>query len=287
MASIFLHFFAFFCRFHFFCHQACYRDAFNLKCYYMSALTIRFQLFGIPVSIHPLSWLFLAILGGALSINTSMDLVSTLLFVVAGMISLLCHEFGHALTAQKLAGASPTVNIEGMGGHATLDGARFTRWTYFSSVLAGPIGGMLPAVLMLIFICMKTGMLWLPIKLSVLSSFSFLLPDGGYLAFNQFADILMVEGGLSVTMFLFTLSVFFVCYVWTLLNLLPIFPLDGSKLLGTLLRNDLLAARIGLVVSVLLLFWAVQTKEMFMMLISGYLAYMNYQHYKSLLTKHS
>ena len=59
--------------------------------------TLRFSFFGIPVSIQPMAWVVLALLGGAFGVSTSEDLTQTLVFMAAGMLCLLVHEFGHAV----------------------------------------------------------------------------------------------------------------------------------------------------------------------------------------------
>ena len=49
---------------------------------------LNFRLFGIPVSIHPMSWVILAVLGGAFGVSDGDDLSRVAVFVVAGMLCL-------------------------------------------------------------------------------------------------------------------------------------------------------------------------------------------------------
>ena len=58
---------------------------------------IRFNLFGIPVQVQPWFWLTLVLIGGGVGANTADELLLLALFVVAGFVSILVHELGHAL----------------------------------------------------------------------------------------------------------------------------------------------------------------------------------------------
>ena len=55
--------------------------------------TLHLNLLGIPIHIHPVSWIVLAIIGGGLGISDRDGLVQTLLFVAAGMLSLIVPSF--------------------------------------------------------------------------------------------------------------------------------------------------------------------------------------------------
>ena len=78
--------------------------------------TLRFRLFGVPVRILPISWVVLALLGGAMGVTDADGLTSVVIFVVAGMLCLLVHEFGHALVGRSAGALVEGVEIAGMGG---------------------------------------------------------------------------------------------------------------------------------------------------------------------------
>ena len=59
-----------------------------------------FRIFNIPVRVEPWFWVTLALIGGALRANTKEALIAVLFFLLAGFISILVHELGHALTAR-------------------------------------------------------------------------------------------------------------------------------------------------------------------------------------------
>jgi hypothetical protein len=59
------------------------------------------------------------------------------LFVLAGFISVLIHELGHALTG-RLFKAQTAITLHAFGGFAVFPSARFTRWQDFLVTAAGP-----------------------------------------------------------------------------------------------------------------------------------------------------
>jgi stage IV sporulation protein FB len=99
-------------------------------------LWIRFKLFGIPVLIHPFLWITLVIIGGY-GANTPQDILRIGLFVIAGFISLLVHELGHALTARKF-GATVEIVLQAFGGYAAYSGVYLNRPQQFAITAAGP-----------------------------------------------------------------------------------------------------------------------------------------------------
>jgi stage IV sporulation protein FB len=157
---------------------------------------IRFSLFGIPIEIQPFFWITLVILGGASGADSTAEIFGIVLFVLAGFISILVHELGHALTARSF-GAFSRITLQAFGGYAAYSGVRMNRWQSFLVTAAGPaIQIMLGLVVLLIFPHTK--------------EFSH---DGRY-----FLDVLM-----------------FISFVWAILNLLPVLPLDGGQMLNAAL----------------------------------------------------
>ncbi len=238
---------------------------------------LHFRLLGIPVSIHPVSWIMLLILGGGLGVDSGQQLANVLLFVLAGMLCLLVHEMGHALAGRQLTGTVPSVSIAGLGGSTFTSTLPRTRAGYFALVFAGPLASLLLGIVAGAVFGLQIGDIGGGITFSLLAPLHNLLPvelDISTLLAIQAADM----GRLLYT---FYLQLFMVCVWWTLFNLMPIFPLDGGKLLGTLLNNDRLACVIGLIfgglLSLLCLFGALLGGgSWFNVLITGYLTYLNY-----------
>jgi Zn-dependent protease len=157
---------------------------------------IRFSLFGIPVEIQPFFWISLVILGGAAGADTAAEIFEIGLFVLAGFISILVHELGHALTARSF-GATSRITLEAFGGYAAYAGVELSRWQSFLVTAAGPA-----------------------IQIALGAAVFFLmqyLPD-------------LSDHGTYFLSVLWTISLF-----WAILNLLPVLPLDGGQMLNAAL----------------------------------------------------
>ncbi|MDP3850627.1 MAG: site-2 protease family protein [Luteolibacter sp.] len=160
---------------------------------------VRFSIFGIPVRVHPFFWITLALIGGALGANSASAILGVCLFLLAGFISVLIHELGHALTARKF-GAHSEIVLEAFGGYAAYSGVRLTRPQTFAVTAAGP------AVQILLGIA-----LWLALPH---------LPE-------------MSPYGMH-----FLKTLMWISLVWALLNLLPVLPLDGGRMLDSILGPE-------------------------------------------------
>jgi stage IV sporulation protein FB len=157
---------------------------------------IRFSLFGIPVEVQFFFWLSLAILGGALSADSSQAILSVGIFILAGFVSIMVHELGHALTAKKF-GAYVSITLQAFGGYASYSGVRMSRVQSFLITAAGPA------------IQIALGIVTLLILLR--------LPQTGSIGEDFLKELT------------------FISFFWAILNLIPVIPLDGGRLLETTL----------------------------------------------------
>lgn len=117
-----------------------------------------------------------------------------LMFALAMTLSLMVHELGHGLVA-KLQGLNPSIILHGMGGatfhqRATSDGREALL------VAAGPGAGLL---------------------LAALSAVPYFLGLRGVLPFPHAWEV-------------FLTNMLWIGVVWSLFNLLPLYPMDGGKL---------------------------------------------------------
>jgi len=175
---------------------------------------LRFSIAGIPVRVHPLFWL-IALLFGA-----SGDLIQLPIWVFVVFVSILIHELGHALAMRRY-GQPSRIILHFAGGLTVPEPVSWgSRWAnvalrpnqeIFIS-LAGPGAGFLLAALVAVGATISGGSIitnWLfgVIPLPVAA----LLPFGGRVM------------SLLVTMLLWV-NVF-----WGLINLLPVYPLDGGN----------------------------------------------------------
>lgn len=150
----------------------------------------------IPIRIFPFFWLLAAIIGWV----NSGTLTGTAIWVVVIVISVLIHEYGHALTALAF-GQKAHIELVGLGGVTHRDGARLSLWKEFIIVLNGPAAGFM----------LFLGANYLRLRLG-----------------NNPPDTLW-----TYTIMIATWANLF----WTIVNLLPIHPLDGGKLLSIILES--------------------------------------------------
>lgn len=158
---------------------------------------IQFSIFGIPVTIQPFFWLTMIILGNPLA-DSPQAFLHLGLFVLAGFISILVHELGHALMIRFF--RQPTaITLEAFGGYATFPPGSLTRPQSFLVTAAGPLFQL------------------------VLAGIAFVLTE----RFTHNPNMLHFLGAL-----------FFVSFFWALLNLLPVLPLDGGRLVEAVLGRS-------------------------------------------------
>lgn len=160
---------------------------------------IRFSLLGIPIRIEPFFWITLILFGGALRANSPQAIFLLGLFVLAGFVSILVHELGHALTARSF-GAYSEITLQAFGGYAAYSGVRLTRPQTFAVTAAGP------ALQILLGVAAWAALPFLPV--------------------------------VSRDAIYFLKMLQWISIAWAVLNLLPILPLDGGRLLETLLGPE-------------------------------------------------
>jgi membrane-associated protease RseP (regulator of RpoE activity) len=224
---------------------------------------LNFALFGIPVRVHPFFWLVSVMLGAS-----GRDGIGILTWVVAVFFAILIHELGHAWM-MRLHGFRPWIVLYGMGGLTSYDpraafGSR--RSDTLADVLisaAGPLAGFLLAGVVVAGLFashhgdqVSLGRMW------------GLCPEV-WLANARLADLLN--------------DVFFICVFWGLVNLLPIYPLDGGQIARALFLR--LSPSDGIRQSMLLSIFAavgmavygyVRMGDLYVALFFGYLAYASF-----------
>lgn len=183
---------------------------------------LNFQCFGFPVRVHPLFWLVALFLGADGVWTAQGDVLpyaSTRLLSWTSImfLSILAHELGHAL-AMRYFRQSSRIVLYVLGGLTIPDSSygsfsrplRLTRLNEILISLAGPGTGFLMASLTVLFIYTIGGEFRITLR-----NFPFYQPQ------------LPPETSLSLRIVLSHLL--FMNIFWGLLNLLPIFPLDGGQ----------------------------------------------------------
>ncbi len=149
---------------------------------------IAFTFLNIPVRIQPIFWIFFLFFT---DIYRDLSIEGVIVGLVM-FVSLLVHEYGHALTAVYF-GAPSAVTLEAFGGCASYSPVGMTRTQQFLITLNGPLFQ------------------------SVLIALSYYLLHSGVFASSPY-----IQYALYITM---RLNI-----IWVLFNLVPLPPLDGSKI---------------------------------------------------------
>ncbi len=132
-------------------------------------------------------------------LSSNQDIVDTVLWMIVIFASILIHEFGHALTA-KTFGQQTHIELMGMGGATYRRGGNISALKEFLIVLNGPLAGF---------------------ALFLISSF--LLFAFGNAA--PYGVVYMLQASVWVN------------FYWTILNLIPVYPMDGGKLFRIILES--------------------------------------------------
>jgi stage IV sporulation protein FB len=238
---------------------------------------LRFRFLGIPVRVHPLFWL-----AGLLLAGSSRDMAVIVTWVACVFISILIHEYGHGLMAMRF-DSSPSIVLWMGGGLCYNEAERQTPLQRLAVVLSGPGAGFVfCGVVMLIYSILygvtpreHFGFVRYLLKLPRdPEAFDSLIQK---LGFDFAAE--RSKTGLRLYEFLVQINLF-----WGLVNLLPIFPLDGGRVSEILLSfvNRYEGKRWGhtvsLVVAGLLAVVSYSlTGSLFLTVFFGYFAYLNFQ----------
>lgn len=233
---------------------------------------LHFRLLGIPVRIHPMFWLVVVLLGDLRGSPQQL-----LLWIIAVLISILVHEFGHALTMRRF-GQSPRIVLYALGGYATARGNDYTwgGWSVGVSrlstaqqilvLLAGPGAGFILAVF--IFALVK-------------------LTRGTVVFLPELPWFWRVELGIGARddyplLYELVYQLLYVNIWWGVINLLPVYPLDGGQLVREVCiwRDPWRGIRWSLLVSVItgaaVAVFAFAHRELFLAILFGMLAWQSY-----------
>lgn len=148
----------------------------------------------IPVLIFPFFWFLILMIGWL----NSMSLMGTVIWAAVILISILIHEYGHALTALMF-GQRVEINLVGLGGVTKREGPKLAKWKEFLIVLNGPVAGLVTCAVAYFFL--------------------------NYVVEKKAVLLYALEVAVEVNLF------------WTLLNLLPVLPLDGGQLVRIILES--------------------------------------------------
>jgi stage IV sporulation protein FB len=155
---------------------------------------LNFPLFGFRVRVHPFFWLGTVLLGLNALRDENHGPILLLIWIAVVFVSILVHELGHAL-AYRMYGSHARIVLWGFGGLAIGSPNPAGRARRIFVTLAGPLAGFLLAALVY--------------GSDRLTGWS-------------------TAGGVPVLNLYFQLM--FVNIAWGVLNLFPVFPLDGGQI---------------------------------------------------------
>ncbi len=225
---------------------------------------LSFVLFGIPVRVHPMFWIV-----GLLFGLRSPDALTLAAWLAALFVGILIHELGHALV-MRWYGFYPSIILYGMGGLATYGparayGARTPRFLGQIGIsAAGPGAGFFLAFLIVV--------LW---RLARMPAEIVFEPPLGL--------FIIVAGDFSPLLLWFVNDLLFISVFWGIINLLPIYPLDGGQIAREVMTKY---ARDGVRLSLMVSFVTaglvaayamLQLRSPYMAIFFAYLAYSSYQ----------
>jgi len=172
---------------------------------------LRFRLLGIPVRVNPFFWALAAFLGWQGHSGSQI-----LIWVGCVFVSVMVHEFGHALTARELTRQRPAVILYYLGGLCVYDRDRDDRspGKRIAVLLMGPGAGFL-----LLGAVIAVGA----------AAFGF-VGFGDYQWYIHDAPRWSNPALIQIYIELQLINLF-----WGVFNLLPIFPLDGGQIASVLL----------------------------------------------------
>jgi Zn-dependent protease len=152
---------------------------------------LNFRLFGVWVRVHPMHWVVSVILGPSMKDG----LAFVLAWVICVFLSILLHEMGHIMMG-RIFGSDGHIVLYSFGGLAIPDRHLDKRWQRVLVFLAGPLIELIFAGI-LIVAGIAAVMLGYRPQENVATVFEYLMRINGF---------------------------------WAILNLLPIWPLDGGRI---------------------------------------------------------
>ena len=233
-----------------------------------------FKLFNISVRVEPWFWLTAFFVGGGFHMDfNNQALIGVILTMLVVFVSILVHEFGHALTSRKFTGVNPDVKLWAMGGLA-YPNTQLTRKQSFWVTWAGPLAGLGLFVLTALATCAAYGV---NTGLSIIGFLAYrdlgLTPEAAYIFFGEMHWV--------TRELLF--SMVFVNFWWSVINLLPVFPLDGGQIYAAIEKSPRKVFQLGMVVGgIVAVIALVHFQRIFVAALFGYLASQNYQRLQQL-----
>lgn len=173
-----------------------------------TAADLRFRLFGFPIRVTPWFWLAAVLL--SVRGDTSPEAVLTWVAVV--FVSILVHELGHAFAIRFFGGES-RITLYHFGGLAMDDHVDRSAREQIIISLAGPVAGFLLAGVVVVILAATGHLAGFRLGLIPIQYWAYDAEGAGFPLRDRLVGHLL-----------------FVNFAWGLVNLLPIYPLDGGRI---------------------------------------------------------
>jgi stage IV sporulation protein FB len=233
-----------------------------------TAYDLRFRLLGIPVRVHPLFWVMMWLLS-----RQPDYLPGVLAFTVVGFVSILVHEYGHGLMSRFFGEEPRSIVLYAMGGLCESPMERHTLWQRAGVLIAGPGAGFL-----LLGVVLLAG--FAAFGLSPRNSMAAIGVGHFDLDNLRAARVRLPTSELLLDIYSRFL---WINFWWGVVNLFPIWPLDGGQLATVFLTmyNPRQGRRWGHIVSLitsgLLAMWEFQRGDQYLAFYLAYFAFLNFQ----------
>jgi stage IV sporulation protein FB len=223
---------------------------------------LHFRVFGFPVRVSPYFWVgtLLLKLSGSGKVQPS----DAAIWVAVVFVSILVHELGHAFL-QRRYGGHPWITLYGFGGLASCGDCDPRPRAQIIIALAGPAAGFLFAALILLLLTVS----------------------GHFVAFQaSWIPVIWMPFESPYV----TIAVFYLLYVniwWGIINLLPVYPLDGGRVSRQLflVRNSntgiLRSLQLSAITGSLVAAYALWRRDYYLCFMFAYLAYGSFQAVKA------
>ena len=242
---------------------------------------LHFRLFGIPIRVHPFFWIVSLLL--VMGRGDKLDPADALIWVAVVFVSIVVHELGHAFTMRRY-GGRPRITLYSLGGLASCDDCDRSPSRQIIISLAGPVAGFLLAGALLLATYLSGHAIFPVEKLDRASVEQWLRQyDGGVWFFKLGWKTFAFEGFASSIASRALQDLLFINIWWGLINLLPIYPLDGGRIARELFtlrhprRGIIGSLWLSIAAAGLMAAYGLYLQSLFTMLMFGLLAYSNYQ----------
>lgn len=174
---------------------------------------LRWRMLGTEVRVHPMFWLVSVIMGAD---TLRLGIPYLLVWVGCVFVSILIHELGHVWMGQAF-GARGHIVLYGFGGLAIGSNHLEIRWQRIAVSFAGPLAGFVLLGVVLAFF-------WI---YDAERFFTFLQRLGLPVGEDVPQELLRIQHPL---VFFAIGNLIYINLFWGLMNLLPVWPLDGGQI---------------------------------------------------------